>query len=69
MALAHQASALPTNKLMVSALIAPAFTEFWGTFMSENFPALGGEAVTILVGALAALVVGYFVPDRANVPL
>lgn len=69
MALAHQSSSLPTNKLMVSALIAPAFTEFWGTFMAENYPPLSGDAVTILVGALAALVVGYFIPDRANVPL
>lgn len=68
MALARQRSAWPTNKLAVAAAIAPAATEVWSAVMSANHPELSGPAVSILVGALASLVVGWFIPDRANVP-
>jgi hypothetical protein len=68
MATAKQASALPTNKLSVAAMIGPAATEAWGAVMADLYPALSGPAVSMLVGALAAVAVGWFVPDRPNVP-
>lgn len=68
MTLARQTSALPTNKLGVAALVGPAASEVWSNLMTEIAPSLAGDSVCVLVGALAALLVGYFVPDRANVP-
>ena len=75
MALAKQKSALPTNKLMVGSAFtaivgtqfSPAVAEVW----PQIVPAvLGGPAVTEIVAGLAALgaglVVGWFVPDRAQ---
>ena len=66
--MAKQASALPTNKLAVAALIGPATTEAWGAVMATIYPPVAGPEVSLLVGALATLIVGWFVPDRANVP-
>ena len=65
--LVSQPSALPTRKLTVAALIAPAATEAWQGVMTDLYPPLGGEAMGMLAGALAALLVGYYVKDRANV--
>ena len=67
MALVKQPSALPTNKLSVAVMIGPAATEAWGAVMATVYPPLSGPEMSVLVGALAALVVGWFVPDRANV--
>lgn len=67
MALVRQPSALPTNKLSVAVMIGPAATEAWGAVMATVYPPIAGPEMSVLVGALAALVVGWFVPDRANV--
>ena len=65
--MARQPDALPTNKLAVAALIGPAVTEAWPGIMADFYPALSGPASALLAGALASLVIGWFVPDRANV--
>ncbi|MEY1555340.1 hypothetical protein AB3Y40_06860 [Yoonia sp. R2331] len=68
MKLVNQPSALPTNKLAVSVMIGPVVTELWPEVMMDVYPPLaGGDATAVFVGAIAALIVGYFVPDRANV--
>lgn len=67
MSLVKQPSALPTNKLSVAVLVGPAVTELWGNVMLELWPALAGDSTSMFVGALAALILGYLVPDRANV--
>jgi hypothetical protein len=67
MALVKQPSALPTNKLAVAALIGPAATEAWGAVMASVYPAVAGPEMSLLVGAVATLIVGWFIPDRANV--
>lgn len=75
MALAKQASALPTNKLTVGALIAAAVQEVYPGLVAalvtspELAAALTGPTVSMLIGALAGIAVGYFVPDRVNVPV
>lgn len=67
MTLASQPNALPTNKLAIAALVGPAVTELWPGIMADLWPALaGGPATAALAGAAAALIVGWFVPDRAN---
>ena len=58
---------LPTNKLAVAAMVGPAATEVWQAVMLDLYAPLAGSAMSALVGALAALAVGYFVRDRANV--
>ena len=75
--MAKQPSALPTNKLAVGSAVtaivgtqlSPAVAEVWPQVV---WPILAGPAVTDIVSASAALaaglVVGWFVPDRANVP-
>lgn len=65
MTLANQPSVLPTNKLTVGALLAPAIAE---VFQAYAPPELSGPAMSALVGALIAMFVAYWVPDRANVP-
>ena len=65
MNLATQTSRLPTNKLAVGVLLAPAMAEIWGAYAPAE---LTGPAMSALVGAVIALAVGYFVPDRLNVP-
>lgn len=64
--LVDQPTKRPTNKLMISALVAPAVTEAWGAIMADVYAPLAGAEVSMLVGSVAALVVGYFVRDRAN---
>lgn len=64
--LVNQPTKRPTNKLMISALVAPAVTEAWGAVMADIYTPLSGPEVSMLVGALAALAAGYFVRDRAN---
>jgi hypothetical protein len=64
--LVDQPTARPTNKLAIAVLIGPAVTEIWGGVMAEIYPALAGASTSMLVGAIAALAVGYLVPDRAN---
>jgi hypothetical protein len=67
MALVKQPSNLPTNKLSVAVMIGPAATEAWGAVMTTLYAPLSGPEMSMLVGALAALAIGYLVPDRANV--
>lgn len=67
MALVKQPSNFPTNKLSVAVLIGPATTEAWGKIMETVYAPVSGPEVSMLAGALAALAVGYFVPDHANV--
>ena len=67
MALVRQPSNFPTNKLSVAVLIGPAVTEAWGSVMATVYAPLSGPEVSMLAGALAALAIGYIVPDRANV--
>ena len=66
MALAKQPSAMPTNKLSVAVMVGPAATEAWGAVMASVYPALSGPEMSMLIGGLAALVVGWLVPDRAQ---
>ncbi len=63
----NQPSAMPTNKLAVATLVGPAATEAWGAVWEGIYPAVAGPEVSLLVGCLAALIVGYFVKDRPNV--
>lgn len=65
--LVKQPTAMPTNKLMVGAMATAAVTEAWGAIMADLYPPLAGEAMSMLMGAMAGLAVGYFVRDRANV--
>jgi hypothetical protein len=67
MALVKQPSRMPTNKLGVAVLIGPAATEAWGAVMTTLYAPLSGPEMSMLVGGLAALGIGYLVPDRANV--
>ena len=67
MTLVNQPSSFPTNKLAVAVLIGPAATEAWGAVMETLYMPLSGEAMSMLMGGVAALVAGYFVKDRANV--
>ena len=68
MQLVTQPSALPTNKLAVSVMIGPVVTELWPDLMMDLYPPLaGGPMTAAMIGAIAALIVGYFTPDRANV--
>lgn len=63
MALATQPSALPTNKLTIGILLPLAVQEI-GPMM---FPQLADAPNTLmLAGAVIALVVAWFVPDRAT---
>jgi len=71
MTLATQPSLRPTNKLTAAALIAPAVTEVWGAllpYLCDTCEAFAGPDMSMLVGAFAALAVGWFIPDKANVP-
>jgi hypothetical protein len=65
--LVKQPSPLPTNKLAVAVLIGPAATEAWGAVMAQIYLPMSGPEVSMLVGGLAALAVGYIVRDRVNV--
>lgn len=78
MAKAKQTSLMPTNKLafgsavtaIVGTQFSPAVAEVW----PQIVPAvLAGPAVTEIISALAALfaglAVGWFIPDRPNVPV
>ena len=67
MALADQPDAYPTNKLTVAAMIAPAVTEAYQNVMTQFYAPLSGPAMGMLAGAAAAMIAGYFVPDRDNV--
>lgn len=65
--LVKQPGYAPTNKLMVAAAVGPAATEAWGAVVATVYPPLAGPEISYFVGLCAALVVGYFVRDRANV--
>lgn len=68
MILAKQLSSLPTNKLLVGGGLGPIATAAWVEIMSTYAPALAGPGMSALVGAAIAFAVGYFVPDRVNLP-
>ena len=63
----NQPTLRPTNKLAVAVMIGPAATEAWGAMMAGIYPPVAGPEVSMLVGAIVALAVGYFVRDQANV--
>lgn len=77
MTLATQTSNRPTNKaltmvggtVVLTPFIQPAVAEVWPQIAA---PALAGDAMTALVGAVLTAVVSlafaWFVPDRPNVP-
>lgn len=65
--MAKQPDAFPSNKLSVAVIIGPAVTEAWGSVMETLYAPLSGPEVSMLMGALVTLLVGYFVPDRPNV--
>lgn len=66
---AVQTSGLPTRKLAVGAMVGPAVTEVWGSVMVGIYPPLSGPEMSMLIGALAAVAVAYWVKDRANMPV
>ena len=68
MQLAKQLSALPTNKLLAGSGVASIVQAAWAEVMATAAPSLAGPGVSVLVGFVAAMLVGYFVPDRLNVP-
>lgn len=68
MNLATQLSALPTNKLLTGTGVSAIVTAAWAEVMATAAPSLAGPGMSALVGAAAALLIGYFVPDRVNVP-
>lgn len=63
----NQPSAMPTRKLMTGALVGPAAAEAWGNIMATVYPPVAGPEMSMLIGALAAVLVAYWVRDRANV--
>ena len=67
MPLANQPDVFPTNKLTVSAFVAPAVTEAWQNVMATIYVPLSGPEMGMFAGVCAAFLVGYFVPDRDNV--
>lgn len=68
MQLAKQLSALPTNKLLTGGGVAAVVSSAWAEVIPSVAPALGGPAVSALVGAVVAYAVTYWVPDRLNAP-
>lgn len=68
MKLATQISALPTNKLMTGSVVGPIATAAWAEVMATAAPSLAGPGMSGLIGFGAALLFGYFIPDRVNSP-
>ena len=66
MKLATQLSAFPTNKLMTGSVVGPIATAAWAEVMATVAPSLAGPGMSGLIGFVAALAFGYFVPDRVN---
>jgi hypothetical protein len=66
---AVQVSALPTNKLTIGALVAPAVMEVWQRVMTDLYPPLAGPEMAILVAWLVGIMAAYPVKDRANIPV
>lgn len=66
--LARQTSALPTNKLVAAVPVQALITAAWTEVMPAYAPDLAGPGMAALVGAVAAFVIGYLVPDRVNTP-
>lgn len=64
---ATQTSRLPTRKLTVGALIGPAVSEAWGAVMADAYPPMSGPEVSMLIGAIAAVAVAYWIKDAPNV--
>lgn len=65
---AQQTSALPTNKLLTGAGLATVVQGAWSEIMANVAPTLAGDNTAMLAGFIVAMIVGYFVPDRVNVP-
>ena len=76
MAFERQPDNLPTNKAATVAVLAPAGALYVAPIIAELWPQVAPalvagpavtEALAWLAGALAALAVAWFVPDRAGV--
>ncbi len=74
----RQANAFPTNKAMAAASVAGLLTGYAQPVVAEVWPQiapimLSGEAMTGLIsgliGAIASLIVAWWIPDRAGEPL
>lgn len=65
--LVNQPTIRPTNKMTVAALVGPAAAEVWTKLTATYAPSLSGEAMSMLIGTLAAMAVAYWVRDQANV--
>ncbi|MBK4215819.1 hypothetical protein JJJ17_07775 [Paracoccus caeni] len=66
--LANQLSALPTNKLLTGSGVGSIVSTAWAEVMASYAPSLAGPGMSALVGFVAAIAIGYFVPDRVNAP-
>lgn len=64
---ARQPSALPTNKLIASA-ITSAVVAVVGRILQQYAPAFAVPEVFDLIGIMAGLAVAWFVKDRPNTP-
>ena len=70
MALAKQYSSVPTNKVFAGAPTAALVSAAWSEIaIGFGIDALAGPGVAALVGFIAALLVAWYVPDSANVPV
>jgi hypothetical protein len=76
MALVKQPSKLPTNKLAAGAVVSSIVGTQAGPLVQEIWPqlapaVLAGPVMTdtlaMLIALLSGVVVGWFVPDQANV--
>ncbi|MDB6453564.1 hypothetical protein [Falsirhodobacter sp. 20TX0035] len=68
MPLATQLSRAPTNKLMAGGISAAVITSAWSEVFAF-WPPISGPGMSTLAGILIAMAIGYFVPDRANLPV
>ncbi len=70
MPLAKQYSSVPTNKVFAGAPTAALVSAAWSEIaVGFGIEALAGPGVAALVGFVAALLVAWYVPDSANVPV
>ena len=64
MSLAVQPDSLPTNKMIVTALLTVIIYHFGDAIIPSEVMGAYGVLISLAVG----LVTAYLVPDRANIP-